>query len=65
MVATVKNDKVRLILTIVDIFFVFEKIQKGTVFGIFRGGQKSRGPHEISIEMPHYVFHPQKSHFQN
>jgi hypothetical protein len=39
---------------------VLGKLHNGPFLGIFRGGQKSLGPLEISLEMAHYVVCPQK-----
>ena len=48
-----------LILKMRDIIFFFAgKLHNRPFQGIFRGGQKSRGPLEISREMAHYVVCP-------
>ncbi len=40
------------------LFFFAGKLHNGPFQGMFRGGQKSRGPLEISREMAHYVVCP-------
>jgi hypothetical protein len=47
-----------LILKMRDIIFFAGKLYNGPFQGIFQGGQKSRGPLEISREMAHYVVCP-------
>jgi hypothetical protein len=58
MVATIKNYKVRLILTMVDIiFFLFlKKYRKGHISGYFEGVKKVEAPTKYPLKCPIMYF---------